>query len=169
MWRPLRKFRNSIPCTTPQSLTDAHCWSAEENARLGRTVNIARCKIPSRGKSPRKCIRSTPAHETGKHFRPLRIGDKKTKKEETTGRKCNGLPYCIGGHTNCEMANASLFSALRSQVNAHRRFAIGHQIWSSSVKGGQYRSPQKCQNLPKMWFLATGSRHNEHIQMKFGT
>jgi len=23
-----RKFRNSIPCTTPQSLADAHCWSA---------------------------------------------------------------------------------------------------------------------------------------------
>jgi len=21
-WRPLRKFRNSIPCTTPQSLAD---------------------------------------------------------------------------------------------------------------------------------------------------
>jgi len=27
-WRPLRKFRNSIPCTTPQSLADARCWSA---------------------------------------------------------------------------------------------------------------------------------------------
>jgi len=26
-WRPLRMFRNSIPCTTPQSLADAHCWS----------------------------------------------------------------------------------------------------------------------------------------------
>jgi len=27
-WHPLRKFRNSIPCTTPQSLADACCWSA---------------------------------------------------------------------------------------------------------------------------------------------
>ena len=27
-WRPLRKFRNSIPCTTPQSLANARCWSA---------------------------------------------------------------------------------------------------------------------------------------------
>jgi len=27
-WRPLRKFRNSIPCTMPQSLADAHCSSA---------------------------------------------------------------------------------------------------------------------------------------------
>jgi len=26
-WRPLQKFRNSIPCTTPQSLADARCWS----------------------------------------------------------------------------------------------------------------------------------------------
>jgi len=28
MWRPLQKFRNSIPCTTPQSLADARCWIA---------------------------------------------------------------------------------------------------------------------------------------------
>jgi len=27
-WRTLRKFRNSIPCITPQSLADARCWSA---------------------------------------------------------------------------------------------------------------------------------------------
>jgi len=27
-WRPLRKFRNSIPCTTPQRLADARCCSA---------------------------------------------------------------------------------------------------------------------------------------------
>jgi len=27
-WRPLRRFRNSIPCTTPQSLADAHYSSA---------------------------------------------------------------------------------------------------------------------------------------------
>jgi len=38
----------------------------EENARLGRTVNIARSKIPSWGKSPRKCIHSVPVQETAK-------------------------------------------------------------------------------------------------------
>jgi len=27
-WRRLRKFRNSIPCTTAQSLAHARCWSA---------------------------------------------------------------------------------------------------------------------------------------------
>ena len=27
-WRRLRKFRNSIPCTTLQSLADVRCWSA---------------------------------------------------------------------------------------------------------------------------------------------
>jgi len=27
-WRPLRKFRNSIPCMTPQSLADAHYQNA---------------------------------------------------------------------------------------------------------------------------------------------
>jgi len=27
-WCRLRKFRNSIPCTKPQSLADARCWSA---------------------------------------------------------------------------------------------------------------------------------------------
>jgi len=27
-WRPLQEFRYSISCTMPQSLADAHCWSA---------------------------------------------------------------------------------------------------------------------------------------------
>jgi len=34
--------------------------------------------------------------------------------------------------------------------------------------GGGYRSPQNVNICPKLWVLATGSRHNEHIQMKFG-
>jgi len=34
-------------------------------------------------------------------------------------------------------------------------------------KRGSVQEPQKCQNLPKLWFLATGSRHNEDIQIKF--
>jgi len=27
-WCPPRKFRNSIPCTTMQSMADGRCWSA---------------------------------------------------------------------------------------------------------------------------------------------
>ena len=46
--------------------------------------------------------------------------------------------------------------------------ALTHQIWPSSVKGGRYRSPPNVKNCPKLWFSATGSRHNEHIHMKFG-
>ena len=62
----LRKLRNSIPGTTPQSLSDIRCWSVV-NARLGRKVNFARGEIPSGGKSPRKCIYSVAAQETAKH------------------------------------------------------------------------------------------------------
>jgi len=78
-WRPLRKFCNAIGCTTPQSLVDARCWSAGravtlpyENARLGRKVIFAPGKIPSEGKSPRKCIYSVTAQETAKH--PAKFG-----------------------------------------------------------------------------------------------
>jgi len=69
-WRRLRKFRNSTPWTTPQSLADAGCWSAVhavalliyENARLGRKVNFARGEIPAGGKSPQNVyIYSVPA------------------------------------------------------------------------------------------------------------
>ena len=35
-------------------------------------------------------------------------------------------------------------------------------------KRGLVQEPQKCQNLPKIVVFGTGSRHNEHIQMKFG-
>jgi len=35
-------------------------------------------------------------------------------------------------------------------------------------KRGRYRSPPKVQICPKLWFLANGSWHNEHIHMKFG-
>jgi len=31
--------------------------------------------------------------------------------------------------------------------------AVAHQIRPSSVKGGRYRSPPKCQNLPKIVFF----------------
>ena len=46
--------------------------------------------------------------------------------------------------------------------------ALAHQIWPSSVKAVRYRSPKNVKICPKLWFLTTGSRHNEHIQMKFG-
>jgi len=40
-WRPLRKFRNSIPCTTPQSLADARCWSAvQQRYQYTRTQDL---------------------------------------------------------------------------------------------------------------------------------
>jgi len=29
-WRPVRKFRNSIPSIMPQSLAEAGCWSAAQ-------------------------------------------------------------------------------------------------------------------------------------------
>jgi len=45
--------------------------------------------------------------------------------------------------------------------------ALAHQIWPSLVKGCRYRSPQNVKICAKLWFLATGSRHSEHIQMKF--
>ena len=54
-------------------------------------------------------------------------------------------------------------------ISVDRVSAIADQIWRSSVKGGSVQEPRKSQNLPKIvYFLATGSRHNEHIQMKFG-
>jgi len=33
---------------------------------------------------------------------------------------------------------------------------------------GPYRTPKNVKICQKLWFLATGSRHNEHIQIKFG-
>jgi len=36
-------------------------------------------------------------------------------------------------------------------------------------KRGRYRSPQNVKICPKLWFLVTGNRHSEQIQMKFGT
>jgi len=59
-WRPLRKFRNSIPCTMLQSLADpaagVPCSNAANVERktwtVGRKVNFARGEIPSGSKSP---------------------------------------------------------------------------------------------------------------------
>ena len=52
-------------------------------------------------------------------------------------------------------------------LSVHRGSAIAHQIWPSSVKGVATGAP-KCRNLPKIVFLATGSRHSERIHMKLG-
>ena len=52
-------------------------------------------------------------------------------------------------------------------VGVYRGSAIAHQIWPSLVKGGRYRNPKNVKICQKLWFLATGSWHNEHIQMKF--
>ena len=46
--------------------------------------------------------------------------------------------------------------------------ALTHQIWPLFVKGGRYRSPKNVKICPKLWLLATGSRHSKHIHMKFG-
>ena len=54
------------------------------------------------------------------------------------------------------------------QISVYGGFAIEHKIWPSSIKGRRYRSPKNDKICQKLWFLATGSRHNEHIQMKCG-
>ena len=42
-WRPLQKFRNSIPCTTPQSLADAHYLTAVQyRCQDAKAVEICR-------------------------------------------------------------------------------------------------------------------------------
>jgi len=76
--RPLRKFRNSIPCTTPQTLADARCWTAvqyrRDRCQYRRTQDLdvyseyCTGQNSVRGKSFRKCIYSVPAHETAKHL-----------------------------------------------------------------------------------------------------
>jgi len=66
-WRRLRKFRNSILSTTPQSLADDRCSSAVQCARLGRKVNFEAGIIPLGGNSCPKCVYSIPVQETAKH------------------------------------------------------------------------------------------------------
>jgi len=39
------------------------------------------------------------------------------------------------------------------------QWTYSHEIW--------HDSPPNIKNCPKLWLLATRSRHNEHIQMKF--
>ena len=93
-WRPLCKFRNSIPCTTPQSLAEARCWS-NENARLGRKMNFARGKILSRGESPQNVYKSVPAQETTKNRAKLASSERRRCSNEAKTRnwlKFAGMP-----------------------------------------------------------------------------
>jgi len=53
-------------------------------------------------------------------------------------------------------------------VSVYHRSAIAHQIWPSSVNGGSAQEPPNVKICRKLCFLATESRYNEHIQMKFG-
>jgi len=34
--------------------------------------------------------------------------------------------------------------------------------------GARISEPPNVKLYPKLWFLATGSRHNEHVHMKLG-
>jgi len=72
-WRPLRKFRNSIPCTTPQTLADASARVPCTNAAsIGERKTWTKSEFCSwqnsvRGKSPRKCTYySVPGQEAAK-------------------------------------------------------------------------------------------------------
>ena len=53
------------------------------------------------------------------------------------------------------------------RILTRKRCVIAHQIWPSSVKGISTGTP-KVTICQKLWVLATGSRRNEHIHMKFG-
>jgi len=58
-WRPLRKFHNSISCSTPQTLADGRCSGALQShcqyrrtQDLGRKLKFAPGKIPSGARAP---------------------------------------------------------------------------------------------------------------------
>jgi len=89
-WRPLRKFLNSIPFTTPQvwltPTTRVPCTNPSnigERKTWTRKVSFAPGKIPIGARAPESL-----GEENKKK--------KKKKTEETTGQKYNGLPYSIG-------------------------------------------------------------------------
>ena len=71
-WRPLWKFRNSITCTTPQTLADASARvPCSDAVNLGERRSWTQSEFcswqnPVRGKSPQNCIYSIPEQETAK-------------------------------------------------------------------------------------------------------
>ena len=92
-WRPLRKFRNSIPCTMPQSLADAGCGGFG-GARMpcSNAANMRERKTWTQSEfcSCQKCIYSVAAQKTAKHrakFRwpPLRDIGAVTKQNPFAG------------------------------------------------------------------------------------
>ena len=52
-----------------------------------------------------------------------------------------------------------------SQINVDHGSAIALALIR---KRGSVQEPPNVKICPKLWFLATGSRHNEHIHIKFG-
>ena len=67
-WRPLWKFRNSIPCTMLQSLAMlAGAVPRSNAANIGERKSWTSGKVLPAGKRLRKCIYSVPAQETAKH------------------------------------------------------------------------------------------------------
>jgi len=64
-----RKFHNSIPCTSPQSLAHVHCSSACSIGECKTWTQIEFCtwQISVRQQEPPKTIYSVPAQKTAKH------------------------------------------------------------------------------------------------------
>jgi len=73
-WRPLWKFRNSILCTTPQSLADPAAGVPCSNAaNIGERKTWTQSEFctwrnSTGGKSSQKCIYSVTAQDTAKHL-----------------------------------------------------------------------------------------------------
>jgi len=94
----------------------------------------------------------------------LALTDKRGSVQEPA--KCQNLPKIVvfGHRKSTRWTHSDEIWPLRVDLGS----ALAHQIWPSSVKWGRYRSPQIVKICPKLWFLDAGSRHNEHIQIKFG-
>ena len=83
-WHPLTKFRNSIPCTTPQSLADGRCWSVmQQDSSHGAR----------RGTRPPREMLVPPADHKPK-FKELECGQ----------LECGPLPNVIAAQPNLDGA-----------------------------------------------------------------
>jgi len=70
------------------------------------------------------------------------------------------------------------FLATGSRHNEHIQMKFGLQVYCLccttpnlalvAKRESVQEPPKNVKICPKLWFLATGSRHNEHIHMKFG-
>ena len=90
-WRPLQKFRNSIPCTMPQTGWRPYAGVPCSNAaNMGERKSWTQSEFCSwqnsvREQEPHKCIYSTPVQESAKHgaklgWPPLRALTKPRRK-----------------------------------------------------------------------------------------